>query len=207
MKQDGQITVVIADDHSLYRSGLRLLITMDGDIDVVAEAGDGREAVDVFARHQPDVLLVDLQMPRLGGVESVRAIRDGTPDARIVMLTMSEDSRDLVAALSAGVAGIVTKDSSGDEIAAAIRTVDAGQVHLAAGVAANLLGAITAQSGVLTVGAAQVAPLTLRVLDGIARGHSVAEITQAIGSPESEVQQSLHGLVESLRETADSGQR
>ena len=122
-----RIRVVIADDHALYRRSLRVVMTLDGDIEIVGEAGDGYEAVDLALSTRPDVLVIDNQMPRLGGIDAARAVAEQAPDTRVLMLTMSELASDLQQAVEAGVAGYVLKDSTGEEVAAAVRTVHRGE--------------------------------------------------------------------------------
>ena len=122
-----RIRVVIADDHALYRRSLGVVMTLDGDIEIVGEAGDGYEAVDVAVATRPDVLVIDNQMPRLGGIDAARAVAEQAPATRVIMLTMSELACDLHQAVAAGVAGYVLKDSTGEEVAAAVRTVHRGE--------------------------------------------------------------------------------
>lgn len=121
-----RIRVVIADDHANYRRSLRIVVTLDGDIEVVGEAGDGYGAVDLAVSVRPDVVVIDNQMPRLGGIDAARAITVQAPGTRVLMLTMSEIAGDLQQAVEAGVAGYVFKDASADEVAEAIRTVHRG---------------------------------------------------------------------------------
>lgn len=120
------IRVVIADDNPRYRASLRIVITLDGDIDVVGEAGNGYEAVDLAVSVHPDVIVIDNRMPRLSGVDATRAITAQATGTRVLMLTMSDDDGHLNAAIDAGVSGYVYKDASGEEVADAIRAVHAG---------------------------------------------------------------------------------
>ena len=120
------IRVVIADDHPRYRSSLRIVMTLDGDIEVVGEAGDGYEAVDLAVSVRPDVVVIDKQMPRLDGIDAARAITERIPGSRVLMLTMSDLPVDLHLAIEAGVAGFLYKDASGDEVAEAVRSIHRG---------------------------------------------------------------------------------
>ncbi|MCA1784212.1 MAG: response regulator transcription factor [Dermatophilaceae bacterium] len=122
-----RIRIVIADDHALYRKCLGVVMILDGDIEVVGEAGDGHEAVALALSVRPDVVVIDNQMPRLGGIDAARAITDQAPDTRVLMLTMSELATDLQQAVEAGVSGYVLKDSTGEEVAEAVRAVHRGQ--------------------------------------------------------------------------------
>jgi DNA-binding NarL/FixJ family response regulator len=123
----GRIRVVIADDHANYRRSLRIVMSLDGDIEVVGEAGDGYEAVELAVSVRPDVVVIDNQMPRLGGIDAAREIAVQAPDTRVLMLTMSELSGYLHQAVEAGVSGYVFKDASADEVADAIRAVHRGE--------------------------------------------------------------------------------
>ena len=116
--RDHPIRVLIADDHALFRRGLRTVLELDGDIVVVDEADDGMAAVEKAEAWVPDVVLMDVRMPRCGGIEACAAIRERVPSARIVMLTMSDEESDLFEAVRAGANGYVLKDVPGDEIAA-----------------------------------------------------------------------------------------
>ena len=121
------IRVLTADDHQVVREGVRAMIANEPDIDVVAEASDGREAIALYDEHQPDVVLMDLRMPRTEGLAATRAIVAAHPDARIVALTSYEGDADIFRALDAGVRGYLLKDMLGTEVIRAIRTVVDGR--------------------------------------------------------------------------------
>jgi DNA-binding NarL/FixJ family response regulator len=131
--------VLIADDHALFRRGLRTVLELDGDIIVVGEADDGMAAVEKAEATVPDVVLMDVRMPRCGGIEACQAIRERVPSARIVMLTMSDEESDLFEAVRAGANGYVLKDVPGDEIAAGIRAVQSGDSLISPSMASKLL--------------------------------------------------------------------
>lgn len=136
------IRVVIADDHPVVRRGLRALLeTLDG-IEVVAEAGDGATAVAEVARHTPDVILMDLHMPGLAGIEATRQIvTSGSPTA-VLVLTMFDDETTVLTAVQAGARGYLLKGADQDEIGRALRAVTAGEVIFGPGVAASVLGVV-----------------------------------------------------------------
>lgn len=136
---DRPIRVVVADDHALYRQSLRVVLGLDGDIEVVGEANNGHEAVRVAIEQAPDVVVVDVQMPRLGGVDAARAVLERT-SSRILMLTMSEEHEDLLAALHAGVTGYLTKDTPGEVVADAIRRVHRDGIAISESAVAGLYG-------------------------------------------------------------------
>ena len=138
-RDDGSIRVVVADDHALYRQSLKVVITLDGDITVVGEAGNGFEAVDEVAAHEPDVLVIDGQMPCLSGADAVRAIARVRPETKILMLTMSDESENLLDAVRAGVHAYLIKDTPGDKVADAIRRVHRGEIVMSRRALAALL--------------------------------------------------------------------
>ena len=131
-----RITVVIADDHSVVREGLVSLITRKTDMAVVGEASNGREAVDLWKQHRPDVTLLDLRMPELDGVGALKEIRDNDDKARIIVLTTFDGDEDIYRAIQAGAKGYLLKDAPREALMDCIRRVHAGEtcvpVHLAA---------------------------------------------------------------------------
>ena len=133
------IRVVIADDHDLYRQSLRIVLSLDGDIEVVGEASSGREAVEACRSLRPDVLVMDVQMPRLGGVAALEQVIAEVPEVRVVMLTMSDEHQDFLAALRAGGRGYLLKDAPGELAAACVRRVHGGGIAVSESVVAALL--------------------------------------------------------------------
>ena len=128
MPIDGsRIRVLTADDHPVVRAGIAAMIANESDIDIVAEGRDGDEAVALFDVHRPDVVLIDLRMPKLDGVSAIRAIRGIDPNARIVALTTYDGDADIHRALSAGASAYLLKDAMVAELVAAIRTAFAGK--------------------------------------------------------------------------------
>ena len=144
------IRVVVVDDHTLFRRGLVTLLAADGRFEVVAEAGDAGEAQGVVERMRPDVLLLDNHLPGVSGVDALPALLSAAPGMRVLMLTMSEDHADIVAALSRGAAGYLLKTAEIDELGDAIVSAISGSASLSAPVALKLAaGAIaTAQMAV-----------------------------------------------------------
>jgi DNA-binding NarL/FixJ family response regulator len=135
------VKVVIADDQRVVRDGLATIVGGFSDTEVVGLAGDGQEALDLVAAHGPDVVLMDLRMPRLDGVEATRTLHERHPDVPVVVLTTYADDDSVVAALSAGAAGYLTKDADRDDIRRALEAAVAGQAVLDASVQAALLKA------------------------------------------------------------------
>ena len=139
-----RIAVLIADDHSVVREGLVSLIRHKADMTVVAEAGNGREAVDLWKEHHPDVTLLDLRMPELDGVGAIKEIRDHDEHARILVLTTFDGDEDIYRAIQAGAKGYLLKDVPREAVMDCIRRVHAGEtcvpVHLAAKLAERVGG-------------------------------------------------------------------
>jgi DNA-binding NarL/FixJ family response regulator len=133
------IRVLVVDDHALFRRGLDMVLAHESDIDVVGEASDGAEAVDKAAALLPDIVLMDVQMPKRGGIDACTAIKDVVPSAKIVMLTVSEDEADLYEAIKAGASGYLLKEISIEEVATGLRAVAGGQSLISPSMAAKLL--------------------------------------------------------------------
>jgi len=126
------------DDHFLLRKGLQLVISLKHDMKVVAEAENGREAIEQFRKHQPDITLMDLRLPDMRGTDALRKIRQEFPDARVIMLTTYDADEDIHQALAAGAAGYLLKNLPANELIDAIRTVHAGKNYIPASVAQRL---------------------------------------------------------------------
>jgi DNA-binding NarL/FixJ family response regulator len=141
---DGErIRVIVVDDQQITREGLVALLGLLDDIDVVADAGDGAAALDLVAEHRPDVVLMDLRMPVLDGVEATRRITAEHPGVAVLMLTTYADDESIATALRAGALGYLTKDAGRVEIASALRSAAAGQSTFDPAVAGKLVAALT----------------------------------------------------------------
>ena len=141
------IRVVLVDDQQLVRTGLRALAERDGDIRVVAEAGDGRDGLEQVRRHRPDVVLMDIRMPRMDGITATRAIVDDPSLAgvRVVVLTTFDEDADVLAAIRAGSAGYLLKDIAPDDLRAAIRLVAAGDALLSPAITGKVMAQLAAR--------------------------------------------------------------
>jgi two-component system NarL family response regulator len=130
LKKQNAIRVMLVDDHSAFRKGMAALIESEPDLQVVAETGDGHEALAVYRQNQPDVVLMDLRLPGIGGVEAILAIRKEFPDARVIVLTTFDTDEDIYRAIQSGAKSYLLKDTPDDELAATIRSVHAGKQML-----------------------------------------------------------------------------
>jgi len=169
-----RIRILIVDDHVLMRSGLRVLLGSCPDVEVVGEAGDGQEALALVVETSPDIVLLDVSMPGMGGLECVRLIRRDHPGVRVILLTMHEDTRYLQEGVAAGAAGYVMKKSADEVLYQAIRSVYNGQVFLPACMAEELWTETMQAKAVQPVKA--LSEQERRVLALIAHGYSNAEI-------------------------------
>lgn len=190
-----KIRVLLADDHAVVRQGIRRFLEEVDDIEVVAEAGDGREAVRLVEERQPDVAVLDIRMPEVTGVEATRRIRERFPHVRVLILTAYDDDPYVFALLQAGADGYVLKTASGDELVQAVRTVSQGKSALSPEVATKMVQ--QARSGKPATAAGQVEPLTPRELDVLrlaARGLTNRAIGHELGVSHRTVQGHLASI-------------
>lgn len=189
METDSSIRVLVVDDHQIVRQGLVALINSEPGLKVVAEAADGAQAVELFRQHRPDVTLMDLRLPGMGGVEATRAIRREFAAARIIVLTTYDGDEDIYRALQAGAQGYLLKGMSFDELLAAIRTVHAGARRIPAPVAERLAERIAGQ---------ELTGRELQVLELIVKGRSNREISTALAISEATVKSHINSLLGKL---------
>jgi DNA-binding NarL/FixJ family response regulator len=140
---DSPIRIVVADDHPVVRGGLVALLRTIPSLEVVGEAADGETAVRLTHEHRPDVVLMDVRMPGMDGVEATRRIREQTPESRVLILTMYDDDATVFTAMKAGAQGYLLKESEQDDIVRAVQAVVAGEAIFGPGVAARVLGYFT----------------------------------------------------------------
>jgi len=199
------IRVAIADDHAVVRQGLRTFLELQDGMDVVGEAADGEEAVALVERTAPDVVLLDLVMPRVDGLEAIRRIRECAPATRVLVLTSFADDRTVLPAVRAGAAGYLLKDVQPPELAEAIRTVHAGEALLAPTVATMLVeqlaaedGAATGPGGAPSNAPSHLTPRELEVLAEIARGRANKAIAFDLGVSERTVKTHVSNILGKL---------
>jgi len=179
------IRVLIADDHAVLREGLRSFLELQEGIEIVGDASDGEEAVALAEQLRPGVVLMDLVMPKLDGVEAMRMLRERVPDARVIILTSYIDDDRLLPAIRAGAAGYLLKNAEPQELARAIRTADAGEALIDPSVAARLVERLATDDR-----RDDYESLTTRereVLELIGRGFSNKRIAQELGVAEKTV--------------------
>lgn len=193
-----RIRIVVADDHPIVRSGIVALLGRADDLEVVAEVADGAAAVAAAEEHRPDLVLMDLRMPVLGGAEATARIVQRVPGVRVLVLTTYETDDDILGAIEAGAGGYLLKAAPEQEILAGIRSVVAGQTVLAPTIAATLVGHM--QGG--TPARPQLSARELEVLALVAAGNSNRAIAAALFISESTVKTHLLHVFEKL-EVAD----
>jgi DNA-binding NarL/FixJ family response regulator len=185
----GQIKLLIVEDHHIVRQGLVALLKTVPDMEVVAEASDGAVGVDLFRQHQPDVTLMDLRLPTLGGAAAVARIRAELPAARIIVLTTFDGDEDIYRALQAGARGYLLKGMFGEELLDAIRAVHAGKTRIPAVVAERLAG---------RMGGQELTARELEVLGLIVRGQSNKEIGGSLSISEATVKTHINSILSKM---------
>ncbi len=195
--------MLVVDDHALFRRGLEIVLAQESDIEVVGEAGDGAEAVEQAADLLPDVVLMDVRMPRRSGIEACTAIKDVVPSARIIMLTISDEEGDLYEAIKAGATGYLLKEISIDEVATAIRAVAGGQSLISPAMASKLLTEfatlIKRDGDRQQVPAPRLTERELEVLRLVARGLNNRDIAKQLFISENTVKNHIRNILEKLQ--------
>jgi DNA-binding NarL/FixJ family response regulator len=186
---ENTLRVMCVDDHPLVRKGVAAILANEPDMELVAEASDGQEAVEKYRQLHPDVVLMDLRMPRMDGTEATRAIRAEDPEARIIALTSYDGDQDIYRALEAGVRGYILKEMVHSEVVKAIRTVQAGKRLMPPEVAERLSEyfpqvALTARE--------------VEVLSLVARGMANKEIAHKLGTANGTIKMHVQNILEKL---------
>lgn len=174
-----KIRIYIADDHAIIRDGVRALLEARDDIEVVGGAGDGRRAVAEIRSLRPDVVLMDISMPQLNGIEAAALVREAAPQARVIMLSMHANAEHLFRALQAGARGYVMKNSAGSELVDAVRLVHAGKRYFSARVADLLVDGYVREERP-TSPMEGLSARERQILQLIAEGRTSAEVAHAL---------------------------
>jgi DNA-binding NarL/FixJ family response regulator len=197
------IRVLVVDDHALFRRGLEMVLAQETDIEVVGEASDGAEAVDKAGDLLPDIVLMDVRMPRRSGIEACRTIKEVAPSTRIIMLTISDEEADLYEAIKAGATGYLLKEISIDEVASAIRAVATGQSLISPSMASKLLtefaGMLKRAEGPPQVPMPRLTERELEVLRLVARGLNNRDIARSLFISENTVKNHIRNILEKLQ--------
>ncbi|MFN6487381.1 MULTISPECIES: response regulator [unclassified Nostoc] len=189
MNQPSSIRVLVVDDHPVVRQGLIGMLEEAPDIVIVGQGRNGHEAIAVFQQQQPDVTLIDLRMPEMGGVQAITVICNEFPNARIIVLTTYDSDEEIYQGLRAGAKGYLLKDSEPEELLTAIRTVTKGQQYIPINVAAKLVQRMTAP---------ELSDRELEVLQLVGQGMSNQEISTALNISESTVKTHINRILSKL---------
>jgi DNA-binding NarL/FixJ family response regulator len=199
------IRTMIVDDHALFRRGLEMVLDSEPDIELVGQASDGAEAVEKAGDSLPDVVLMDIRMPRSSGIQACRELKDVVPSAKIVMLTISDEEEDLFEAIRAGASGYLLKDIPLDEVADTVRAVDGGQSLINPSMAGKLLTEFATlarheeSERPQQVPAPKLTDREMQVLKLIARGMNNRDIAKELFISENTVKNHVRNILEKLQ--------
>ncbi|GAB3029172.1 DNA-binding response regulator [Nocardioides flavus (ex Wang et al. 2016)] len=195
------VRVLVVDDQELFRRGLIMLLSGDTDIEVVGEAADGITATELATTTAPDVILLDVRMPRRTGVEACRAIKEAVPATKIIMLTVSDEEADLYESVKNGAAGYLLKDSSIEEVAQAIRVVNEGQSLISPSMAVKLIDEFKQMSKPEREQgpALRLTERELEVLRLVAKGLNNREVAKELFISENTVKNHVRNILEKLQ--------
>ena len=197
------IRVLVVDDHALFRRGLQMVLEQEPDIEVVGEASDGSEAVEQAADTLPDIVLMDVRMPKRGGIDACTAIHEIVPSAKIIMLTISDEEADLYDAIKAGAMGYLLKEISIEEVASAIRAVHGGQSLISPSMASKLLtefaSMIKRSDDRQQVPTPRLTDREMEVLKLVARGLNNRDIAKELFISENTVKNHIRNILEKLQ--------
>jgi len=186
---DNKIRIIVVDDQSVVRQGFVALINTVSDMEVVAEGINGEQAIELYRQHKPDVMLIDLRMPVIGGVEAIAKIRQEFPEARLIVLTTYDGDEDIYRSLQAGAKGYLLKDMFFEELETAIRSVHAGARRIPAVIAERLAERMSGSA---------LTDRELEVLELIVKGQSNKEIAKSLTISEATVKSHINSLLSKL---------
>jgi len=193
-----KIKVLLADDHNIFGEGLREIIDKQSDVTVVGEAEDGVEAVNKAEELAPDVILMDIRMPRLGGIEAAHLITERVPEAKIIILTMYLEEEYLSEAIEAGARGYILKDAGLEKVLEAIRAVHGGEVRIDSAIASKALTKLCRETKNLQERTISLTEREKEILSFVAKGATNAEIAQGLSLSEQTVGNRLSGIFKKL---------
>jgi two-component system NarL family response regulator len=197
------IRVLVVDDHALFRRGLQMVLEQEPDIEVVGEASDGAEAVTTAAETLPDIVLMDVRMPKRGGIDACTSIHETVPSAKIIMLTISDEEVDLYDAIKAGAMGYLLKEISIEEVASAIRAVHGGQSLISPSMASKLLtefaSMIKKTDDRQQVPTPRLTDREMEVLKLVAKGMNNRDIAKQLFISENTVKNHIRNILEKLQ--------
>jgi DNA-binding NarL/FixJ family response regulator len=199
------IRALIVDDHALFRRGLEMVLAAEDDIELVGEASDGAEAVQKAGESLPDVVLMDIRMPKSSGIEACRAMKEVAPSSKIVMLTISDEEEDLFEAIRAGASGYLLKDIPLDEVADVVRAVHGGQSLINPSMAAKLLTEFAAlnkrdqEERAEQVPPPKLTEREMQVLKLVAKGMNNRDIAKELFISENTVKNHVRNILEKLQ--------
>ncbi len=199
-----KIRVLLVDDHALFRGGVKALLQRHDDFEVLDEAGDGLEGIKRARSLKPDVVLLDLHMPGISGLEAVKVINEEIPGVRVLMLTVSEDAQDLMEALRAGASGYLLKNIETDALLDAIRRAAEGDSVVSPQMTAKLVQGVRGQNrgGNLQVERDRFSPRERDIINGLAQGGSNKEIARTLDLAESTVKIHVQNIFKKLGMTS-----
>ncbi len=197
------IRILLVDDHALFRRGLDMVLRQEPDMTVIGEASDGSEAVAKAIDATPDIVLMDVRMPRRGGIDACTAIKEVVPSAKIIMLTTSDEEADLYDAIKAGAMGYLLKEISIDEVAASVRAVFRGQSLISPSMASKLLtefaSMVKRTDDDKHVPTPRLTDREMEVLRLVARGMNNRDIARALFISENTVKNHIRNILEKLQ--------
>lgn len=195
------VRVLVADDHPIFRDGLATLLGTQPGVAVVATAGGGAEAVALAAEHHPDVVVMDVQMPGMNGIDATRRLTETQPDVRVLVFTMGEEDGTVLAAMRAGARGYLVKGASQDEVARAISTVHAGGLVFGASLALRIADLLSGTSTPDRSAFPQLTERELEILDLIAAGKNNPQIASTLYLAPKTVRNNVSNILAKLQAT------